>query len=257
MEKEKLENMIIDYIDGRLGDEDRATLERELARKEEAFRLYEQMKEVITAMEKSKSLEPTTQLKASFEQMLHDEMARKPAARVVMFQPAVYRIAATVALVLSGVAIGYWVNENNHRESEVLALRKEVEGTKRLMQAMISNDQSASQRIQGVNVALQMNHADDEVVRALVKAMNEDANSNVRLAALDALSKFQAEPEVRKALIQSLATQKDPVIQIALIQLLVRMKEKGVLKSLEKMVEDEQNIKAVKDEAYNGILKLS
>jgi hypothetical protein len=46
-------------------------------------------------------------------------------------------------------------------------------------------------------------------------------------------------------------------VQIALIQLLVRLKEKGVVNELERMVEDEQNLKAVKDEASNGILKLS
>ena len=122
---------------------------------------------------------------------------------------------------------------------------------------MLGNEGSASQRLQGVRVALQMTSADDDVVQALVRTLNEDPNSNVRLAALDALGKFQIEPAVRKALIGSLSTQKDPVVQIALIQLLVRMKEKTVIKDLERMVEDEQNIKAVKDEAYNGILKLS
>jgi HEAT repeat protein len=87
--------------------------------------------------------------------------------------------------------------------------------------------------------------------------MNEDPNSNVRLAAMDALGKFSNEATVRTALIQSLSTQKDPIVQIALIQLLVKMKEKGVVKQLEQMTKDASTMKAVKDEAYSGILKLS
>ncbi len=257
MEKEKLENLIIDYIDGHLTDGERASLESELARNGEAHQLYEQLKAVMHAMDKSASLEPSAQLKSSFEKALLEEMKGKPRGRQVFFQPTFFQAAAAVALVLSGVAIGFWINETNQQKEEMLALRREVESTKQIMQSMLDNTQSASQRLQGVNVALQMQTADEQVVKALTKAMNEDANSNVRLAALDALSKFQSAPEVRKALIQSLATQKDPIVQIALIQLLVRMKEKEVVKDLERMVEDEQNIKAVKDEAYNGILKLS
>ncbi len=257
MEKEKLENLLIDYIDGHLIDAERANLEAELARKGEAFRLYEQLKAVMNAMHKSAPLEPSAQLRPAFEKALREEMQGKPRGRQVFFRPTFFQAAAAVALVFSGVAIGFWIKDTNQQKEEMLALRREVEATKHVMQSMLDNTNSASQRLQGVNVALQMQTADDEVVKALVKVMNEDANSNVRLAALDALTKFQTVPEVRMALIQSLSTQKDPIVQIALIQLLVRMKEKDVVKDLERMVDDEQNIKAVKDEAYNGILKLS
>ncbi len=96
-----------------------------------------------------------------------------------------------------------------------------------------------------------------KIVHVLVKTMNEDHNSNVRLAAMEALGKFSNEASVRNALIQSLASQKDPVVQIALIQLLVKMKEKSVVRQLEQMTKDASTMKAVKDEAYSGILKLS
>jgi hypothetical protein len=51
--------------------------------------------------------------------------------------------------------------------------------------------------------------------------------------------------------------QKDEVVQIALIQVLVKMKEKVILKELEKITQDGEVLKAVKDEAFTGILKLS
>ena len=87
--------------------------------------------------------------------------------------------------------------------------------------------------------------------------MEEDPNTNVRLTALEALGKFYQQEHVRRALVTSLTTQKDPVVQIALIRLLVQMKEKQIVNDLEKITRDGQVMKAVKDEAYSGILKLS
>ena len=47
------------------------------------------------------------------------------------------------------------------------------------------------------------------------------------------------------------------MVQIALIQLMVKMKEKSVVNDLKKIVDDSESMKAVKDEAYSGILILS
>lgn len=257
MEREQLESLLIDYIDGKLSDSERASVEKLLARDQDAYKLYEQLRHVMKAMDQSAMIEPSSRLKAAFHRALELEMQHRPTGRQVLFTPVFLRAAAAVALVVTGVAAGYWISSQQRQQDELVALRKEMESTKLMMQSMLGNEGSASQRLQGVNVALTMATADDEVVNALVRTLNEDPNSNVRLAALDALGKFQGESAVRKALISSLATQNDPVVQIALIQLLVRMKEKTVIKDLERIVEDEKNIKAVKDEAYNGILKLS
>ncbi len=256
MEREQLESLIIDYIDGKLPENERISLERQLAQDPEAYQLYEQFREVLSAMDKASALRPSGNLKIRFEQALAEEI-RQTSGRQVFMGPLFYRAAAAAVLVAAGLAGGYWISQNQRQQEEMIALRNEMESTKQLMHSMLDNQTSASQRLQGVSVALQLTKADDDVVNALVQTMNEDPNSNVRLAAMDALATFDAEPAVRKALIASLTTQKDPVVQIALIQLLVRLKEKGVVKELERMVEDEQNLKAVKDEASNGILKLS
>ena len=47
------------------------------------------------------------------------------------------------------------------------------------------------------------------------------------------------------------------MVQIRLIQLMVQMKEKEVVNDLQEIIDDSETMKAVKDEAYNGILKLS
>lgn len=262
MEQEKLESTLIDYIDGKLSAEERAAVESLMNESEEAQRLCQQLREVMQVMEKAARLEPRASMKANFEKALSEEILAtkkktEPSAKQMFIYPQLYRIAATLAFVLLGVASAYWIIQHQRNQKELMALRQEMEETKKLMLSLIDNPLSASQRVQGVNVALTISTADDDVVSALVKAMNGDANTNVRLAALAALSNFYNEPSVRKTLISSLATQKDPVVQIALIQLLVKMKEKSVVNDLEQIVNDAQTIKAVKDEAYSGLLKLS
>ena len=92
---------------------------------------------------------------------------------------------------------------------------------------------------------------------ALIETMNTDDNANVRLAAVDALSEFADEDKVRKALINGLATQDKAVVQIALINLMVRLKENRAIEPLKKIIEDDNSIEVVKDEAHFGVFKLS
>ena len=258
MDNEKLEMRLIDYIDGNLPEAEQHQVEQELMRNDKAYKLYEQLKEIIHAMDKAEKLEPSQHLKRQFDQFLSTEIdTSKKKTRIIFFQPAFYRVAAAVALLIVGGGIGFWISKQNDQRQEITKIKQEMEATKLMMMSLIDNKSSASQRLQGVNVALTIATADDEVVRALAKRMNEDPNTNVRLAALDALSKFHDEPLVHKVLIDALASQKDPIVQIALIQLMVKMKEKGVVNDLKRIVDDEATMKAVKDEAYSGMLELS
>jgi hypothetical protein len=256
MEKEKLESLLIDYIEGQLSEDQQQVIKELIAQDPEVAQLHLQLKEVMRVMDEVKESEPSPSLQLNFEEALKNEI-QQAKGKQVFFQPWVLRAAAGIAFLIAGVAMGYWINENNQHKAEMAALKKEVEDNKRLMMAMLDNQQSASQRLMGATVAYELKQADDDIVRVLVKTMNEDPNSNVRLAALDALSKFYKQSHVRNALVNSLSTQKDPIVQIALIRLLVQMKEKEVVNELEQITRDGQVIKAVKDEAHAGILKLS
>ena len=258
MDNEKLETLLIDYIDGKLSDTERTEVERELTNNADSFKMYEQLKEVIHVMQASSKIEPSAKLRKGFEQLLEQEQAQLKKGKVIFFQPALYRVAAAVALVVIGGGIGFWISNQNRQAEELAAMRREMEATKQALMLMLDNQQSASQRVMGATVAYnQIEKADDEIVNALVNAMNEDPNTNVRMAALEALAKFHTQPHVRKALIAALSTQKDPMVQIALIRLMVEMKEKGITKELERISTDEETLEAVKDEAHAGILRLS
>lgn len=115
---------------------------------------------------------------------------------------------------------------------------------------------SAADRIQAIALMSQRKNYAQTVVDVLIHTLNNDPNTNVRLAALDGLTKFHKKVYVRNALITSLKKQPDPVVQINLIDLLTQMRERNVLMDLEQMVNDKNTNRTVRDMAYSGILQL-
>jgi flagellar basal body-associated protein FliL len=136
------------------------------------------------------------------------------------------------------------------------AIDEELASRKQVLFASLNNMESTSQRLTAATQASQLKNAGNDIVDALVKTMNTDPSTNVRLAALEGLSKFYKESYVKKQLIASLKTQKDPMVQIGLIELLTRMKQTIILDELDKIVKDDNTMKAVKDHAYSSMFTL-
>ena len=259
MEKEKLESLIIEFIDGTLNDVDRKQLEKELEENPEAVLLLQQTKKIIKALDRAPELEPSFSLKSNFQKSLQlaIDQQQKESKVIPLRYPYFLRMAASLALVMVSVAMIFWFVKGVQRDRELAQLKVEMEKTKAMMMTMLENQSSAGQRIQGVNVSYQMENADEGILDALVRTMDYDPNTNVRLAAMEALGQFHRQSKVRTALIKSLGTQTDPVVQIALIRLLVEIKEMQSLDELKRISNDEKILPAVQDEAHAGIMKLS
>lgn len=131
-----------------------------------------------------------------------------------------------------------------------------VDQRKEMLFANLGNMESASTRIAAAMKAYDMKNADRDIVDALFHTMNNDPNTNVRLAALEAIAKFHRESYVRKKLTAALKKQKDPIVQVELIQVLTKMKQTSILGELEKLVKDVNTDKEVKDRAYASLLTL-
>jgi hypothetical protein len=158
---------------------------------------------------------------------------------------------------------------NPHRFDEIdqdMAARKNRVGSqvqkmggvpvRQVLLAKLENRTSPASRIAALSRIDKLYAVSHDVVDILVKTLNSDPNSNVRLAAMDGLSKFYREGYVRKQLVNSLKKQQDPVVQIALISLLTKMRESAILTELESLVKDDNTMDAVKESAYNGIFEL-
>jgi hypothetical protein len=168
MEKEKLEGMLIDYIDNKLNSVDRHQVEQELVRNAEAFKLYEELKEVMHLMDRSARLEPSAKLKNNFEALIAEELKAEKKTKTIFFHPTLYKVAAAVVLLVIFGTAGFYIKTQNDRIAANDEKWKEIEMR---MMAMMGNDQSASQRIQGVNVSLKFEKPDDAIVDALVKTI--------------------------------------------------------------------------------------
>jgi hypothetical protein len=127
---------------------------------------------------------------------------------------------------------------------------------KQVLFDQLGDQESPAKRIQVLSGTGRLKNMSRDVVDVLVQTMNDDPNTNVRLAALDGLAKFYRESYVKKQLISSLKKQQDPMVQIALIGLLTRMKESAILSELEQMVRDKDTMDAVKERAYTSMFEL-
>src|SRR5260221_3665608 len=123
MEREKLESLLIDYIDGNLNDAERAMVEKELEQTESTAKLYSQLKEVLDLMANSKAKVPDISLKQNFEKALQAEISKSDSAsakasadKQVFFSPSVLRVAAAVVMVMARVSIGNWINTTRQHD---------------------------------------------------------------------------------------------------------------------------------------------
>lgn len=166
------------------------------------------------------------------------------------------RIAAGFAILVIGVLSGMLIGRQGGNPTEVTALREDINEMKQLVALSQLRKESASERIMAAYEFKKMDSANDEILDALIYTFNNDNNANVKNAAAEALFKFGNHDKVRKAFINGLNTQTDPVLQIKLIEMLVGLDEKRALPKLQQMMEEESQMKVVKQKAAEGIGRL-
>lgn len=270
METSDLKSLLIDYIDGSLDEIHKDWVKEKIKSDKQVAREYEELKELIGVIGKHNIQKPDKSLEDGFLSMLDDELialedslaelengVNNGQVKVIGLKlSGAWKIAATVALIAIGTLFGmYIVNRNN--TDQIAILTKDVSATKKMVIDALENETSPSNRIKGVNASLNIIEPDDEILTALIHTMETDHNTNVRLAAIEALFNFIDEPNVKRVFIEGLENQKDPIIQITLINILVKIREKGALKNMQKIIEDSGSLNTVKDEAQLGIYKLS
>ena len=156
------------------------------------------------------------------------------ASSITHFAPHFFVI---VLIVLSAFLLGKFQSDNassiENQTAQVLTLLE---------------DNSASKRILAVTSAEDFTNKDTKIIEALINRLFFDKNTNVRLAAAEALSKFSSEAMVRDALIKSLETDKNTSVQIEVITILSKIQEKRAIKPMEKMLENEETPQYVKQQ---------
>jgi len=171
----------------------------------------------------------------------------------------VWQAAFTAFLLIAGGLAGRYALAPRQQDSsspEMAQLRGQVENLRQLVTLSLLQEQSASSRLRGVTYSYQVSQPDEQVEQALLRAVNHDSNVNVRLSAVDALAKFTGNPEVRRALLDSIPVQDSPLVQIALIDLMVQLRDKSAVEALGRLAADSAVNEDVRRHAATAAKKL-
>jgi len=209
--------------------------------------------------------EPSQALGARWQSTLESlRLSNEPVSRTWAFanfwpRNPVWQMAAALACLLVGLLAG----TNIPRQSkEIAKLREEIASTREMVALSLLQQQSATERLRGVNYTGRMQTMEPEVVSALIEAVTHDPSVNVRLAAVDALStaalgKASSRAKVLQSLAQSLPRQDSPMVQAALIDYLVDAQDRLAVGTLRQLVAQPDLNPAVLERAHFALQQLS
>ena len=193
----------------------------------------------------------------AFNEKLAGELNKRDTKKVIKLNSWMLRIAAGFALLVIGFSAGTFYKNNNKSDELTTLPAGDDEMPVSAMRKVLAFEQipqtSASERIQAVNQSYELSQVDQDITALLANVLNFDVNVNVRLAALQALLRFENEPGVHQTLIQSLSIQTDPNIQIRLIEALVALKEKRAVEPMQQLARNQEVIEIVRLKAREGL----
>jgi hypothetical protein len=262
MKCEEVDKLMLDYLDKNLDDHLTREIEKHLESCERCLDELKDSQQVLNLISEVEMEKPDDSLRINFYHMLHSEI-KKEEIKIAPVKPVVpwfsrrtYRIAAAVALLITGTFTGMLIHSginNSYASNEIRQLRSEVSDLKKTAMFTMLQGGSSSERIQAVSYVDDLDKADDNVIDVLVQTLNNDKNVNVRMAAAYALSKFAGQKSVSDSLVKSLSKQSDPILQVTLINILAERKEKGALKPIQDIIANKGTLKEVKAVAENSL----
>ncbi len=169
--------------------------------------------------------------------------------------------AAGVVWACIFLACGFFIGRNSDRtvssNNQLREMHEELINMRQLVALSMLKQQSASQRLEGVSWSTRMPEPDPKVLDALLHTLRYDNSVDVRLASLDALSRYGNRPEVRRGLIEALPGQQSPLVQVALIDLLVDLHDPSAVQQFKRFQQDPKVDPTVRKRADWGIQQLS
>jgi anti-sigma factor RsiW len=171
-------------------------------------------------------------------------------------------VAWSAALLVIGVFAGNYYGgtrpaQPTSSNQEMSKLRDEVANMKQLVVLSMLQQQSPSERLQGVSNARHEDQLNPQVLNALVDALRHDNSVDVRLAALDALNKHAGQPQVRKGVTDALQEQQSPLVQVALIDTMLEWRDPEVAQQLRNFEKTPNLNPTVKQRAEWAVSKLN
>jgi anti-sigma factor RsiW len=271
MKCEQIAELLPDYLQGNLSREQAAQVE------EHCRQCADCLDEVAVWKKLSllPSEQPSPESRARFEAMLHayptasaeqtsgvggfadGKRASGWSAIAHWLRSPLGAVAWSVALLVIGVFLGTRLSDANASHSqELAAMHSELTNMRQLVVLSMLTQQSAGERLQGVSWSSREDHLDPRVQSALLHTLRFDGSVDVRLAALDALSRHASQPQIRKGVVDTLQEQQSPLVQVALIDLLAEWRDPDAAQRLRSLQQIPNLNPAVRQRAEWAVSKL-
>ncbi|MCB9378448.1 MAG: zf-HC2 domain-containing protein [Holophagales bacterium] len=237
---EEFEGAIVAELSGSLDAGEREALRAHVAACPRCAAEAESLGRIWRGLEPEADEGPSPFLAARFERMLAREIeAREPAAparpsAATLGAPPLRRWAVAAAMLVVGLGLG-WALAGGGRGDELAALRTEVGSLRETMAVALLSERSPSERLRAVSYGRDLAGRDPRVADALLAALANDPDVNVRLAALSALVPNVRLPEERQRLVRTVSKQDSPLVQLSAIDLLLESGGEAAHRDLEKL----------------------
>jgi len=255
-----MEHNIPGYLDGTLSKSEMEAFQKRLLSDTEFRKEVEAFEMLFKDIEQEEPVLPSKQLKSNFEKLLEEEKAKQ--VKVVSITSTrrkglapILRVAASIALLMGAFFIGKY-SQQQELNATLASTQQEVLEYKEATLISLLGNESASKRIQGVQLIKEFDSPDTDIVAALGEKMLGDENTNVRLSAMEALSQFSYSEQVKTIFIQALETEENPSIQVALIEILGQLQEKKAIAPMKKLLEKDDTQPFIKREINNTLPKI-
>ena len=247
MDKKKLEELIIDFLNGDMDSRQEAEFRNIL--KQEGFDPDElsDLENIFSRLDRFEVPEPSEKMDEGFYAMLENykgEIADREGRTKRLFSvfesffPQKYlpQIAYSLILLIIGWGAGTWLTPGSGYKTQIGQMSTEIREMREMMMFTLIDQPSAADRIKAVNLTNNFESVNDKVVNALLTTLNNDANESVRLITVEALYEFADNPRVREGLILSIIDQESPLVQLALADVMIGLQEKKSIEHFENLL---------------------
>ena len=243
-------NRFVEHWEGTLDETATEALETHLASCDACTGELEALTEVWMKFARVRREDPSPALRDRFYAMLEayrqgmqDAPPAAPRA-ATGWLPArpLLQWAAAFGLLVIGLSAGLLFTNrgsSGNGENEMAVLRAEIASMRQLVTLSLLNQESASERLRAVSFSRRLEDPQEQVLSALLTALDSDPSVNVRLAAIDALSRFSGRAPVKRRLLTSLSQQQSPLVQIELVDLLAELRDRESISAIQALAASE------------------
>jgi hypothetical protein len=267
MKCEEIAELLPDYLQESLQGEKQRVVERHLGTCAECSEIAG----LWTKLALIPDEQPSAEGRARFDAMLQayqagrgNEGVTRPGAAKVSFwrgwqwlRSPVGAVGWSLALVALGTYVGMQIGNTKTNSQDLSAMHTELTNMRQMVALSMLREQSASQRLEGVTWTRREEQLDPQVLAALMHTLRYDPSVDVRLAALDALSRHAGQPQVKRTVVDALQEQQSPLVQVALIDQLVEWRDAGAASGIEKLRKEPNLNPTVRQRADWAIGKLN